>query len=297
MSFGLVLSGGSAYGLANIGILDVFEKHNTQPNVIAGSSMGAIIAALFALGHDAKTISSLAEKLSPLSLIALSKTPFQGGMHGGILRQKLQEHLMPLIGNATIGETKIPFVCVAGKVKKPIEWSKVLTENFLPHIFDAIEPYIFPADTRILDALAASSALPVIFSPIVINGESFVDLCSFGAVPSRSLKKTHHVDVIIGTKTTPVFRSVKPYLPAHLTAFIEAAEESLGESLAVCDLVIEPELLGSLFDFHKSDVFTTSGRKAAEEMWPLIQKLLYLPTPSQQVLLQEQSTQTPEPTA
>jgi len=274
MSFGLVLSGGSAYGLANIGILDVFEKHSRQPDVIAGSSMGAIIAALYALGHDTEIISTLAEKLTPLSLVALSKTPLQGGFHGGILRQKLEEHLAPLIGERIIGETKIPFVCVAGRVKKPILWSKALSVNFLSHILDGIEPYIFPKETRILDALAASSALPVIFSPIVIDTESYIDLCSFGAVPSRSLRVTYHVDVIIGTKTTPVFRCIKPYLPTNLKEFIQRAEESLGESLAVCDLVIEPELIGSLFDFHKSKIFIESGKKAAEKMWPDIERLL-----------------------
>ncbi len=274
MSFGLVLSGGSAYGLANAGVLDVFEKHQVQPDVIAGSSMGAIIAALYAVGHDAKTICSLAEELSPLSLVGVSKTPLKGGFHGGMLRQKLEEHLAPLIGDTTIGETKIPFVCVAGRVKKPIAWSKALSSQFLPHIFDTIEPYIFPKETRILDALAASSALPVIFSPIVINGESFVDLCSFGAVPSRSLRSSYHVDVIIGTKTTPVFRRIKPFLPAGLKAFIQGAEESLGKSLAACDLVIEPKLIGSLFDFHKSNVLIEAGRQVTEDMWPEIEKLL-----------------------
>ena len=52
VNWGLVLSGGAACGLANIGVLEVLAEYSMAPEAIAGSSMGAIIAALHAVGHS-----------------------------------------------------------------------------------------------------------------------------------------------------------------------------------------------------------------------------------------------------
>lgn len=273
-SFGLVLSGGAAYGLANAGVLSVFKEHGVRPDVIAGSSMGAIIAALYAVGHDAATICKLAESLSRFSLVSLSRTPFRGGLHGGLLRQKLGEHVGHLLGNRCIGDTLIPFVCVAGRVKKPILWSRALASGFIGNVLNSIEPVILPDETPLLDALAATSALPIIFSPIDINGEKYVDLCSFGAVPARSLRQRYTVDTLIATNTTPSFRTLQRLRIPGITDFIEGAQKSLSESLAVCDLVITPALTGTLYDFQKGAAFVQQGKRATEDAWPAIETLL-----------------------
>jgi NTE family protein len=275
MSFGLVLSGGAAYGIANAGVLKVFEEHAVRPDVIAGSSMGAIVAALFALGHNTKSICALTEKLSPLSVVKFSEAPLKGGFHGGLLQQQLALHLGPLIGDRTIGETKIPFVCVAGKVTKPIVWSHALFSGFLSEILESVEPYIFPPETRILDALAASSALPVIFSPVEISGESFVDLCDFGAVPSRSLRKRYNVDLLIATNTAPSYPFLRNFMPPGMKEFMDGAKKSLQESLTECDLVIAPTLHGTPFEFQRGDEFIQSGQEATEQVWPKIEELLH----------------------
>lgn len=274
MSFGLVLSGGGAFGLANAGVLQVFEEHGKRPDVIAGSSMGAIIAALYATGHDANTICALATQLTPLSVIQFSDAPLDGGLHGGILRQQLEKHLGYLIGDRTIGETMIPFVCVAGKVRQPIRWSRAVSKHFLTDVLAAIEPTIFPPETRILDAIAASSALPVIFSPVSIHGEQYIDLCAFGAVPSRSLLQTYPVDTLIATHTTPNFAHIKGFMPAGIRGFMDGAQQSLQESLDVCDCVIKPELTGKMFDFHKGSALIQAGKDEAERIWPEIVKFI-----------------------
>ena len=49
---GVALGGGSARGYAHIGALDVLERHNLHPSVIAGTSFGAVIGALYAMGHS-----------------------------------------------------------------------------------------------------------------------------------------------------------------------------------------------------------------------------------------------------
>ncbi len=274
MSFGLILSGGAAYGIANAGVVKVFEEKHVQPDVIAGSSMGAIIGALSALGHDAKTICDLASALSPLSLVRFADSPLKKGFHGGILTQQLKKHLGPLIGDATIGETKIPFMCVAGRIKKPIAWSQSLSKGFLGTVLDSVEPYVFPPETRIIDAIAASSALPVIFSPVEVARVQYVDLCSFGAVPSRLLKKFMPLDAIIATNTSPTIGRFASYLPSGLREFAQGSEKSLHESLEVCDIVITPEFRGYPYEFHKGLEFIAAGEEATRKKWSDVEQYL-----------------------
>src|SRR3989338_1204623 len=79
-SWGLALSGGSAFGIANAGVIEVLERENLRPNCIVGSSMGAIVGALWALGCTTKDMRAVCSGLSLLSVASLSDTPFQGGL-------------------------------------------------------------------------------------------------------------------------------------------------------------------------------------------------------------------------
>ncbi|MEK7563309.1 MAG: patatin-like phospholipase family protein [Patescibacteria group bacterium] len=75
MSWGLVLSGGAAYGVANVGVVECLEKEGLSPDVIAGSSMGAVVAGLYALGIETKTIREIGKQLTPLHDRLMEKTP------------------------------------------------------------------------------------------------------------------------------------------------------------------------------------------------------------------------------
>ncbi len=156
--WGLVLSGGAACGLANIGTVEVLEEAGLRPHCVAGSSMGAIIAALYALGHPASVIAGIAADLAPLSVVGLSDAPLRKGLHGGLLSQQLEEHLEPLVGDARIGECEIPFVCVAGRVLSPVRWEQLLLPGFVEHVRERVELHVFGPETPVLDALRASSA-------------------------------------------------------------------------------------------------------------------------------------------
>lgn len=143
-------------------------------------------------------------------------------------------------------------------------------------VLDSVEPYVFPPETRILDAIAASSALPVIFSPVEIAGERYIDLCTFGAVPSRTLRQLYDVDVLIATNTTPSYDRLQRLPPPGLKEFVRGGQESLRESLRACDVVMTPALKGSLADFHKGASFIEAGRQSVTASLPAIERLLRL---------------------
>lgn len=264
-TWGLVLSGGAAWGIANGGVVEVLEANNLEPDYVAGSSMGAIIAALYALGVGSKEMKSIIEKMKPYKIAALSETPFKDGLHGGFLRQQIEKLLIHLIGDAVIGNCRIPLVCVAGKVHKKVKWERIVFPEFLKEVEDSIEPIIFGKDVRIIDAILASSAIPVLFSPYRIDGEEYIDLCNFGAIPARSLKSRYHPNKIIAVDTTYRHPGLKKMLPFGWRKFLEASNGYIDESRAVCDLIIEPEIPYAYYRFDKTREIYESGKKEAEK--------------------------------
>ena len=77
----LVLSGGGAKGLAHIGVLRVLDSLGIRPDLVVGSSMGAIIGGMYASGYSGREIDSLAACLAPgrpLSNLPTARPPFPG---------------------------------------------------------------------------------------------------------------------------------------------------------------------------------------------------------------------------
>ena len=273
-TWGLVLSGGAAWGIANAGILEVLERENLKPDFLAGSSMGAIIGALWASGHTAKELKNLCGSLSIINAFKLGGKPLKGGLHGGLLQQALEKHVAPLLGERTIGDCAIPFICVAGRVRKPVHWEKIVKEGFTEHFTECIEEYVFPPETRLIDAIKASSALPVLFQPVKVDGDSFIDLVSFGAIPVKQMKKVHHPDVIIATDTNPNYQEVSKLLPKGWRQYIEDGQKSILDSKKTSDLVIRPALKENAYRFDKAADFYEAGVKAAEKALKNIKKLI-----------------------
>lgn len=274
MSWGLVLSGGGACGIANVGVLEVLDGAGLRPDCIAGSSMGAIVAGVYALGNPVSCLGSLLAGLDLPGVARLSDAPLRGGLHGGILSQKLEHHLGPLVGDATIGDCAIPFVCVAGRVREPIRWERAPFRGFTEHVLERVEPWVFPPETRIVDAVMASSAVPVIFSPVVVAGEQFIDLLHFGAIPVRTLRSVHAPDVVVATDTMPEYGTLAPFLPAGILDLMQAGYAEADVSRRAADLLIEPVQAADPARFDRGAEFVAAGRAAATAALPAVERLV-----------------------
>lgn len=274
MKCGLVLSGGAAWGLANIGILDVLESEDFRCDCVAGSSMGAIVAAAYALGIPLQKIKDTAAQISLLTFARLSAQPFAQGFHSGLLQHQLETILTPLMGDAVIADTKIPFVCIAGKVVRPIAWERVFFPGFTEYFFQCVTPHVFSPETRMIDALLASSAVPVLFSPMKIGSDEFVDLIHFGAIPARHLRSIHHPDILIGTDTNPRYGLLHRMLPRPWREFMERGHKEILADSAVCDLIVKPKMPASVFRFDRANDFIVAGHTAAKKCLPELRSLL-----------------------
>jgi NTE family protein len=150
--FSLVLSGGGALGIAQVGILKQLEDNNKIPSEIIGTSIGSIIGAAYAIGYNSNEILLLLKNFSNIfNWINLK-------MNGNSLinSKKIEDILYKIFKDLKIKDSKIKLKIIATNLKTGVGES--LDENIL-----------------IKDAILASIAIPGIFQEKEINNIVYVD--------------------------------------------------------------------------------------------------------------------------
>lgn len=172
---GLALGSGAALGAAHIGVLKALEEHNIKPSFITGTSIGALVGALYAFGKSVEEIEEIAIGLDWLDIsdIRLSKM-------GLLSNNEIGELLDEYLGEVTFEEANIKLAVVATDIANG---EKVILDK-----------------GRVSEAVEASTCIPVIFEPIEIDGRLLVDGGLLESVPVSVLKefgaaKTIAVDV------------------------------------------------------------------------------------------------------
>jgi NTE family protein len=159
-SIGLALGGGAARGFAHIGVMHRLLANGIKPDVIVGTSIGAVVGGCFAAGRM-DTLESWARKLTLRSLIGNLDISFSGaGLIGG-------RHLKKQLSDA-LNDTKIEAL--------PIRFAAIATEFPNGH-------EIWLTHGRLVEALCASYALPGIFPPIRVAGRWLLDGALVNPVP------------------------------------------------------------------------------------------------------------------
>jgi NTE family protein len=152
---GLALSSGAAKGFAHIGVIQVLEENGIEVDVVAGSSMGAYVGALWAHGCDGRELEKLARDLesrwSLLTLVDPTFPPHRGFMRGFAVKKRL----MQSIGHARFADLVRPLRVVAANLA-------------------TLERVVFSSG-EVAAAVHASTAVPGICVPITIDGETYTD--------------------------------------------------------------------------------------------------------------------------
>ncbi len=178
-----VLGAGGARGVAHVGFLQAMEEHGIKPNAIVGCSMGAVVGAAYAKGLSPKEMRSIAESLTSKSIIDVSPAFFN---KKSILSSvKMQKRLKEILGDTEFKDLKIPFECVAVDVHK----GKVVSFNE-----GLVEP-----------AVRASSAIPTVFRPVIIDDMELIDGCVLRRVPVENAKH-FHADVVVAVDVLGDYR-------------------------------------------------------------------------------------------
>jgi NTE family protein len=179
---GLALGGGAARGFAHIGIVRTLIAHGIVPNVIVGTSIGAVIGGAYAAGH-LDTLEEWARGLQPRNILSYLDIRLNGsGLIGG---DKLASHLEAAIGPTLIEDLPIKFATVATEIRTGHE--------------------IWLTHGRIVDAMRASYALPGIFAPVLVGDRWLVDGALVNPVPVSAARALGAEIVIAANLSSDVF--------------------------------------------------------------------------------------------
>lgn len=138
----LVLGGGAAKGYAHIGVIKVLEKYGIKPDLIVGTSMGALVGGMYAIGKDIPYMEELVSKFNSIGNFSIISTLFKGNI---LNIKKVRKIFDQEFGDIKQEETPIKFVCVATDMKTgcPKNFSEGnLKENIMASISI---PGIFPS--------------------------------------------------------------------------------------------------------------------------------------------------------
>jgi NTE family protein len=200
---GLALGGGAARGFAHIGIVRALIAHGIVPNVVVGTSIGAVVGGAYAAGQlDA--LEEWARSLQPRNILGYLDIRLNGsGLIGG---DKLATQLEAALGQTLIEDLPLKFATVATEVRTGHE--------------------IWLTHGRMVDAMRASYALPGIFAPVLVGDRWLVDGALVNPVPVSAARALGAEIVIAANLSSDVF--------THSTTIY-----SHGASAAVPEVAIE----------------------------------------------------------
>jgi len=280
---GLVLSGGGAKGLAHIGALKVIEEAGVKIDYIGGTSMGAIIGALYASGYSATELDSLFRTTDFYGLIQdnlprSAKTfyekedseryaltlPFNNfkvsvppAYSGG---QNIYNELVRLLYHVKdvndFSKLPIPFVCIATDIETGQE--VVLNSGYLP------------------EAIMASGTLPSLFEPSSIDNKVLID---GGVVNNYPIDKVRVMgaDVIIGVDVQHGLSNRDALLSAteillQINNYRTVAD--MVEKAKKTDIYIKPQIENySIIEFNEANEIIKSGESAAVQKFSELQEI------------------------
>lgn len=249
----LVLGGGSARGFANIGVLKVLEQERIPIDLIIGSSLGALTAALYSLGMPTYRMEEMAFKFTSdkLTDLSISKWSLLKG-------KKLAKLIEDLIGEKGFSDTRVPIA---------ITTTDIETGEELVHTKGNLQKLVL-----------ASCSWPGIFPPVEIDGRRLVDGGIRNSIPVKMAKR------LGATKTIAVdigFCVKKGKIENLFQLFIQSIQ-ILGEELDTyqsmqADVIIKPKLYNiDQLAFDKSTQTIRDGEDAAKAAIPKIRKTLNL---------------------
>jgi NTE family protein len=266
----LVLSSGGARGVAHIGVIEELIARNFEISSLAGSSMGAVVAGLYATGslHD---YTQWLLKLDKSDVFAMMDFTFSTS--GIIKGEKVFNTIKKFIPDRNIEDLPVPYIAMA---------TDIINEKEV--IFKQGSLYF---------AMRASVAIPSLFQPVIHNGIILVDGGVLNPLPLQFINRTEG-DILVavnlyanisdknmtGDKYLNVYNKMdndnneknkvvkKPGYFKLIDYTTQAMVNKLAEQsieISKPDILINiPRNVGNTFDFHKAQKFIERGRNAAK---------------------------------
>ena len=275
-TIGVAFGGGSARGIAHVGVIRWFEEHHIPIDVAAGTSMGGLIGGSFATGMDAAAIQAMLQDIDWDQMFGFSNYAFKN------IRRKADAQAYP---------SRLEFGVKRGIVLPPslnsghqvdllitrITAAYYAEPTFatLPTPFKVVAVDLRTAEAVVLDrgslarAMRATMSLPAVFPPVEIDGQVLVDGGAMNNVPAdvvRAMGARTVIAINVGdlNDKEDINYSILGLAGATIDAMMRANTK---KALTAADIVLTLPLVdfGSL-DWRRSDALIEEGYKAAEAM-------------------------------
>ncbi len=253
--FGLAMGGGFARGMAHVGVLKALEDEGIPIDYIAGTSVGAVIAAMYASGVSVKEMTELAALVRFKDFARWTVSRF-----GFCSNDRMGPFLAKLLPCKTFEELRMPLAVAATD-------------------FITGDPVVFQSGS-LVDAIRASCAYPGMFLPVNVNGRLLVDGLLAHPVPVVPLRQMG-ADRVLGVYLSAHWVNVGG--PKHVfdvigQCFSIAQAKMCQLWKGEADLVIEPLVDGIGYDaFERSPELIASGERAAQAVMPELRKWFEAP--------------------
>lgn len=244
----LVLSGGGARGIAHIGVIETLEKHGYNIQSIVGTSMGALVGAIYCNGQ-LEPYKKWLLKLSKFDVFRLMD--FTLSKQGLVKGEKIFNKMSEFIGDVNFEDLKIPLAISATD----------LTNN---------KEVVFTSGS-LIKAVRASVSIPTVFTPVKHQGSVLIDGGVINNLPLSNAKRTENdllvaVDVNANLPTDSKKDKLGYFDIIHKSIMMlieKVSEQSIEKHQP--DLVIKiSNESANILDFYKAQKMIDIGEKAAE---------------------------------
>ncbi|NLB88880.1 MAG: hypothetical protein GX790_06590 [Syntrophomonadaceae bacterium] len=280
---GLALGGGGLKGLAHIGVLQVLHEYNIPIAQISGTSIGSIVASLYASGMSPYEMEELALNLKPsdyldynlsgilLYILSLYIPGFKAPLNGLIKGKKLEKLMYQLTKGKELTDVKMPLSIIACDIDTGRE---VVFSNQDMIISDT---QILIKDAKLSEAVRASCSIPVTFVPYKFDNLQLVDGGVREIVPvgvQCLMGADYILAVNLGQELydEPV-QGIPQIINRTLSILIFETSKEIQEILA--DMIIYPSINGvDLTDVDRAAEIIRLGRRAMKKHVEELQKVL-----------------------
>jgi predicted acylesterase/phospholipase RssA/hemolysin activation/secretion protein len=285
--FALVLSGGGARGVAQVGVLKALEENGIYPGYIAGTSIGAIIGGLYASGYSAREIEKIVTGTNWNEIISFGDPKQRQNL---FLDQKQLDDRSLLTARFRNFKLIVPEAISYGSgintyLIELFRNSLYQSDNFdslkYPLVVTATDlqagKTVFISEGNIVRSIKASTTIPLQFVPVRLDGQILVDGGIMANIPVEAAQKFNPSFIVAVNSTSPLLDSTGLDNPWNIAdQVISISMNYFNEkAIAETDILIEPEIPDRKNDdFSNLKELIDAGYRAALAKMPELKKLL-----------------------
>lgn len=250
LRIGLALGGGAARGFAHVGVIKALDAQGIHPDIIVGTSAGAVVGALYAAGLNGFDLQRVAIQMQESSIVDWS-LPVRGFVKG----EALQTYINQALGQRPIEALDRKLAVVATDLQSG-------------------EMIVFERGNA-GQAVRASCSVPGVFQPVSIGGHEYVDGGLVSPVPARVARRLG-ADVVIAVdiSTRPDRQPTGGTVDVLMQTFAIMGRSIAALELPDADVVIRPGIASGSTDFEARDLAILEGEQAGAAMSRRIAEVL-----------------------